>query len=117
MIYSRIADNFKYERNINLFELINGVKSTKSNETYPYKTPSFRMGFHAVFRVKEYSYEYIAPSGNNFDGLLIFIHKNEELLMKSSKQFYNRINETTSFLITPQQKVLDEDLYELNVQE
>ena len=75
------------------------------------------MGFHAVFRQKWFWDPYISHSGSIFDGLLIFIHKNEELLKKSSKQFYNHINETTSFLITPQQKVLDEDLYELSIQE
>ena len=75
------------------------------------------MGLHAIFRKKGFYDEYIKHFGRIYDGHLVFIHKNEEFPMKTSKPFYSQVNETTSFIINPQLKFIDEDLYEISLDE
>ena len=98
-----------------IFEFNNGVKAIKPNESYPFQTPTFRMGLHVNLKKKKFKDEYINHSARIFDGHLIFIHKNEEFPMKTSKPFYSQVNDTISLTINPQLKVIDVDLYKISL--
>lgn len=60
---------------------------------------------------------YTTHPEDKIDGQLFIIHKNNELPMKSSNNYYCAINETTSFVIDPQLKTIDKDLYSTSLKE
>ncbi|CAO1403765.1 unnamed protein product [Diamesa tonsa] len=114
---NKVADILKFERTYSMFEFNSVVKASPPNESYPLKTPTFRMGLRLRLMKKQFKEEYINHYGTLFDGHVVFIHKNDEFPMKSSKPLYNKLNETTSFSIIPQGKVLDDNLYKMSFEE
>ncbi|CAO1405339.1 unnamed protein product [Diamesa serratosioi] len=113
----KIADVFKFERTLEIYEYNSGVEAVSCNDSYPLKTPNFQLGFHGVFGRKLAAENYTTHFGDIIDGQHFIVHKNDEIPMKSSNRFYSAINETTVFIIDPHLKTIDEDLYSTSLEE
>ena len=100
-----------------MYEYHSLLKAYKPNESYPLKTPTFRMGLQLRVTKKPFKDVYVYHYGRLYEGHVVFIHKNDEFPMKSSKPLYSQLNETTSFSIKPIDKVMDEDLYIISLKE
>ncbi|CAO1405296.1 unnamed protein product [Diamesa serratosioi] len=114
---NKIADIFKFERTLEIYEYNSGVKAVSCNDSYPLKTPNFQLGFHGIFGRKLVEENYTTHFGDIIDGQHFIVHKNDEIPMKSSNRFYSAINETTVFIIDPHLKTIDEDLYSTSLEE
>ena len=81
------------------------------------KTPNYQLGLHATIGRKSINEIYKTHFQDMIEGQHYIIHKNDELPMKSSNRFYSAINESTSFIMAPQLKAMDMDLYSTSLQE